>query len=132
MDDQGAIFNYLGTEYFIPAKFIKEKCHPFDQNDFGYTTCYFFRKRKKFEVPADKQKPDYIITNTKKYEKDVFYKLVQISKNAKYFDYYMKVKDDCDPNVLLESSCHNNCLTKKIKINKNIVKQNGKFVVSFQ
>lgn len=132
MDAEGALFNYLGTEYFIPAKFIKQKCHPFDQNDFGYTKCYFYRKRKKIDVSVENQKPDYIVTDAKKYEKDTFYKLVQISKNAKYFDYYMKVKDNCDPNVLIETSCHTNYLKKKIKMDKNIVKKNGKFVVSFQ
>ena len=31
------------------------------------------------------QKPDYVVTNKKKYDKDTFYKLTQLSRNAKYF-----------------------------------------------
>ena len=91
-DDDGVVFNYLGTEYFLPKQFIDEKCQIFDTNDFGYSTCYFFKKRKKMEVSPKNQKPNYIITNKKKYEKDTFYKLTQISRSAKYFDYYMKLK----------------------------------------
>ena len=132
MDTQGAVFNYLGKEYFVPKKFIHDHCHPFDQTDFGYTTCYFYKKRKKMKLLPEHQKPDYVVTNKKKYDKDTFYKLTQLSRNAKYFDYYMKVKDDCEPNVLLESCYHNNFLKKKINMDNNIVKKNGKFVVTFQ
>ena len=75
------------------------------------------------EVSPDKQKPNYIITNKQKYEKDTFYKLTQISKNAKYFDYYMQLKDDCNPNVMVETSCHNNFFKRKISLDRNIIKK---------
>lgn len=130
-DKDGVVFNYLGKEYFLPKQIIKENCHPFDSNDFGYTTCYFFKKRKKMEVSPTQQKPQYTVTSKKKYEKDTFYKLTQISKTAKYFDYFMKLKDDCNPNVMVESNCHN-FFRKKIDLDSNITKTNGKFVVKFQ
>ena len=70
------VLNHLGQNYYIPDNIIKQYCHLYTDDDWSYTTAYYFKKgKKKTKVEPGQQKPDYIVTKLSKYDPDTFYKL---------------------------------------------------------
>jgi hypothetical protein len=100
-----SIFFFQGKEYFIPEHLIRKHCFETEDNDYGITTCYYYKKKRKTEVLPNKIQPDYIST-IKEYEEDVFYKLTSISRKSNHFDYFIKLKDKSPRIVILKNNVH--------------------------
>ena len=87
---------------FIPEN-IRERKHRADSSEWVKT--YYYKDRKRTEVEEEKilsleNEYDLLCTSLKVYQRNVFYKLSQLSKKDPMFDYYCKLKNDVPDEVL--------------------------------
>ena len=80
-----------GENYIVPAK-INKKRHT-HRNPQNWVSLWFYKDRKKTRVlePLDVVS-DKVITSKLEYQKDIFYKMSQMSEEDEFFDYYFKLK----------------------------------------
>ncbi len=124
------ILNHLGQNYYIPDNIIKQYCHLYTDDDWNYTTAYYFKKgKKKTKVEPGQQKPDYIVTKLSKYEPDTFYKLTSESRGSKLFDYFIKVKPKTPPTITIGNGEHKTILNDKLK---QLKEEEKKILIRFE
>ena len=123
-----SIFFFQGKEYFIPEHLIRKHCFETEDNDYGITTCYYYKKKRKTEVLPNKIQPDYIST-IKEYEEDVFYKLTSISRKSNHFDYFIKLKDKTPPTIVIGNGEHKKILDDKLK---QLKEEEKKILIRFE
>lgn len=130
-----------GENYKIPASL---KCNPHKHRDKNnWVALWFYKNRKKTEVLPDQVKVDKVITSKLEYQKDIFYKMSQMSEEDEYFDYYFRLKDKIrDKNLVKKNNRYKkghpaNKFGKKNKWKEykglpHERDENGKFIVRFQ
>ena len=101
-----SVLHHLGKNYYIPEHVIKNYAHLYCDDDWGYTTAYYFKKKRKTIVKPEEQKADYTVSKLSKYENDTFYKLTNESRKSKLFDYFIKLKDKSPRIVILKNNVH--------------------------
>ena len=125
-----SLIHYLGETYYVPEHVIKNYAHIYCDDDFGYKTAYYYtRGKKKKIVTKEQQKADYTVSKLAKYEDDTFYKLTNESKHSKVFDYFIKLKAHCPPNLYVGTTEHKKVLKSKMDELKN---QEKKVCVRFE
>ena len=128
-----------GKKYIVPSD-INERKHK-HRDKKNWVSLWFYRERKKTSVKKKNIKPDFVITSKLEYQKDVFYKMTQLSLADDSFDYYYKLKENSTKNIVKKNSRYKNPKNKKkrpswkdYKSNKpyKICEETGKFILTFE
>ena len=124
------VLNHLGVNYYISDQVIKNYARIFTDDDWNYTTAYYFKKgKKKTEVKPEQQKADYVVSKLSKYEKDTFYKLTNESRNSTLFDYFIKLKPKPPPTICIGTGEHKKVLKDKLK---ELKEEEKKILIRFE
>jgi len=129
--------------YLLPKDVIKNHKH---RNKNNWVKMWFFKDRKRTEIEKNYIHVDKEITSKLEYQKNVFYKMSQLSFEDEHFDYFFKLKDECTKkNIIKKNSRFKKVLpTKKKKAlcmhneynyykkSYTIDPADGRFIVTFQ
>lgn len=125
-----------GKEYYIPCEINTEK-HKHREKD-KWTTLYFYKDRKKTSVKKNQIKNDLVITSALEYQKDIFYKMSQLSAEDDCFDYFFRLKENIPSEIIKKNSRYKinkrpSNAWKHIKRDPNSYEKSddGKFIVRF-
>ena len=124
-----SVLHHLGKNYYIPEHVIKNYAHLYCDDDWGYTTAYYFKKTRKTIVKPEEQKADYTVSKLSKYENDTFYKLTNESRKSKLFDYFIKLKDKTPPTIVIGNGEHKKILDDKLK---QLKEEEKKILIRFE
>jgi len=114
-------------------KYIIQKYKHKHQNEEQWTRFYYYKDKKRLNVPPLNMDYDYEVSSTLAYNKNVFYKMTTMSNSDTFFDYYFKLKSDL-PKVVVKSSNRKSQRLKSLKAPEEPreLTEDGKFVVRFQ
>jgi len=107
-----------GENYIVPAK-INKKQHIHRRPD-NWVSLWFYKNRKKTRVlePLDVVS-DKVITSKLQYQKDIFYKMSQMSEEDEFFDYYFKLKHKIQKKNIVKKNNRYKKGNPRTKYNKN-------------
>jgi hypothetical protein len=133
----------IDNQHYLIPKEVLNKSHKHRKKD-NWVKLWFYKNRKITEVKKEHVKIDKQITSKLEYQKNVFYKMTQISYEDDCFDYYFKLKDDFrKKNIVKKNSRFKNQIPntnkKALSLHNDycykkpyrVCPETGKFIVSF-
>ena len=115
-------------------KYIIQKYKHKHAKDEKWTRFYYYKNKKRVEVPTENIDYDYEVSSTLAYNQNVFYKMTTMSNSDTFFDFYFKLKPSL-PDIVIKNSNKSNSHKKSYNYNLQKIEreytEDGKMLVKF-